>query len=133
VRNETITTRQIYNYRGISGMAIGIIVAGACIAFACYTFFTRTPSERTLRQSHLPAYEPPSVRYIPAPATKNNTPITITSPPRRNTAGRTPNNSMVSDGGLFEEIRRTGRVREQQRIVQQAGINEEAQEHTPGN
>jgi hypothetical protein len=52
VRNETITTRQIYNYGGISGMAIGIIVAGACIVFACYTCFTRTPSERTLRQSH---------------------------------------------------------------------------------
>jgi hypothetical protein len=108
VRNETITTRQIYDYGGISGMAIGIIVAGACIAFACYTCFTRTPSERTLRQSHPPAYEPPSVRYIPAPATRNNTQITITSPPRRNTAGRTPNNTMVWDSGLFEEIRRTG-------------------------
>jgi hypothetical protein len=65
VRNETITTRQIYNYGGISGMAIGIIVAGACIVFACYTCFTRTPSERTLRQSHPPGHEPPSVRYIP--------------------------------------------------------------------
>jgi hypothetical protein len=82
VRNETITTRQIYDYGGISGMAIGIIVAGACIAFACYTCFTQTPSERTLRQSHPPAYEPPSVRYIPAPTNRNNTPITITSPPR---------------------------------------------------
>jgi hypothetical protein len=37
VKNETITTPQIYNYGGISGMAIGILVAGACIAFACYT------------------------------------------------------------------------------------------------
>jgi hypothetical protein len=82
VKNETITTRQIYDYGGISGMAIGILVAGACIAFACYTCFTRTPSERTLRQSHPPAYEPPPVRYIPAPTTRNNTPITITSPPR---------------------------------------------------
>jgi hypothetical protein len=59
---------------------------------------------------HPPAYEPPSIRYIPAPSTRNDTPITITSPPRRNTAVRTPNNTMVSDGGLFEEIRRTGRV-----------------------
>jgi hypothetical protein len=79
-------------------MTIGIIVAGACIAFACYTCFTWTPSERTLRQSHPPPYEPLSVRYIPPPATRNNTPITITSPPRRNTAGRTPKNTMVSDG-----------------------------------
>jgi hypothetical protein len=71
VKNETITTRQIYNYGGISGMAIGILVAGACIALACYTCFTRTPSERTLRQSHPPAYQPPIVRYIPAPATRN--------------------------------------------------------------
>jgi hypothetical protein len=132
LKNETITTRQIYDYGGISGMAIGIIVAGAFIAFACYTCFTRTPSERTLRQSHPPAYEPPPVRYIPAPATRNNTQITITSPPRRNTAGRTPNNTMVSDGGLLEKIRMTGRVREQQRILQQAGRNAEAQEHTPG-
>jgi hypothetical protein len=130
VKNETITTQQIYDYGGISGMAIGILVAGACIAFACYTCFTRTPSERTLRQSHPPADKPPSVRYIPAP--RNNTPITITSPPRRNTAGRTPNNTMVSDGGLLEEIRRTGRVREQQRILQQAGRNAEERETTPG-
>jgi hypothetical protein len=43
VKNETITTRQIYDYKGISRMAIGIIVAGACIAFACYTCFTRMP------------------------------------------------------------------------------------------
>jgi hypothetical protein len=132
VKNETITTQQIYDYRGISGMAIGIIVAGACIAFACYTCFTRTPSERTLRQSHPPAYKPPSVRYIPPPTTRNNTPITIPSPPRRNTAGRTPNNTMVLDVGLFEEIRRTGRVREQQRILQQAERNAEAQENTLG-
>jgi hypothetical protein len=132
VKNETITTRQIYNYGGISGMAIGILVDGACIMFACYTCFTRTPSERTLRQSHPPAYKSTSVRYIPAPATRNNTPITITSPPRRNTAGRTPNNTMVSDGGLLEDIRRTGQVREQQRILQQAGRNAEEQEHTPG-
>jgi hypothetical protein len=126
VKNETITTRKIYDYGGISGMAIGIIVAGACIAFACYTCFTRTPSERTLRQSHPPAYEPP------APTTRNHPLITITSPPRRNTAVRTPSNTMVSDRGLFEEIRRTGRVREQQRILQQAGRNAEEQEHTPG-
>jgi hypothetical protein len=130
VKNEPITTGLIYDYGGISGMAIGIIVAGACIAFACYTCFTRTPSERTLRQSHPPAYKPPPVRYMPA--TRNNTQITITSPPRRNTAGRTPNNTMVSDGGLLEEIRRTGQVRDQQRILQQAGRNTEAQEHTPG-
>jgi hypothetical protein len=66
------------------------------------------------------------------PTTRNHTPITITSPPRRNTAVRTPNNTMVSDGRLFEEIRRTGRVREQQRILQQARRNAEEQEHTPG-
>jgi hypothetical protein len=111
-------------------MAIGILVAGACIAFACYTCFTRTPSERTLRQSTPPAYKPPTVRYIPA--TRSNTPIIIASPPRRNTAGRTPNNTMVSDSGLLEDIRRTGRVREQQRILQQAGRNAEEREHTPG-
>jgi hypothetical protein len=52
VKNETITTQQIYDCGGISGMAIGLIVARACIAFACYTCFTQTPSERTLRQSH---------------------------------------------------------------------------------
>jgi hypothetical protein len=108
VKNETITTQQIYDYGGISGMAIGILVAGAYIAFACYTCFTRTPSERTLRQSHPPAYKPPTIRYIPAPATRNNTPIIITSPPRRNTAGRTPNNTMVSDSRHLEDIRRTG-------------------------
>jgi hypothetical protein len=34
VKNETITTRQIYDYGGISSMAIGILVARACIAFA---------------------------------------------------------------------------------------------------
>jgi hypothetical protein len=62
VKNETIATRQIFDYGGISGMAIGILVAGACIAFACYTSFTRTPSERTLRRSHPPTYEPPTVR-----------------------------------------------------------------------
>jgi hypothetical protein len=56
VKNETITTRQIYDYGGISGMAIGILVAGACIALACYTGFTQTPSERTLRRSHPPTY-----------------------------------------------------------------------------
>jgi hypothetical protein len=132
VKNETITTRQIYYYRGISGMTIGILVAGACIAFACYTCFTRTPSERTLGQSHPPTYEPPTVRYIPAPATRNHTPIAITIPPRRNTAVRTPNNTMVTDAGLFEDIRRNGRVREQQRILQQAGRDSEEQEHTPG-
>jgi hypothetical protein len=43
VKNETITTRQIYDCEGISGMLIGILVAGACIAFACDTCFTRTP------------------------------------------------------------------------------------------
>jgi hypothetical protein len=102
VSNETITTRQIYAYGGISSMAIGIIVAGACIAFACFTCFKRTPSERTIRQSYPPAYKPPSITYIPA--TRNNTPITITSPPRRKPAGTIPNNTMVSDGGLFEEI-----------------------------
>jgi hypothetical protein len=52
VKNETITTRRILDYGGISGMAIGIIVAVACIAFDCYNCFTRTPSERSLRQSH---------------------------------------------------------------------------------
>jgi hypothetical protein len=62
VKNETIATRQIFDYGRISGMAIGILVAGACIAFACYTSFTRTPSERTLRRSHPPTYEPPTVR-----------------------------------------------------------------------
>jgi hypothetical protein len=108
VKNETITTRQIYDYGGISGMAIGILVAGACIAFACYTCFTRTPSERTLRRSHPPTYEPPTVGYIPGPAIRKNTPIAITSPPRRNTAVRTPNNTMVSDGGLLEDIGRNG-------------------------
>jgi hypothetical protein len=132
VKNETITTQQIYNYGGISVMAIGILVAGACIAFACYTCFTRTPSERTLRQSHPPTYEPPTVRYIPAPATRNHTPIAITLPPRRNTAVRTQNNTMVTDGGLFEDIRRNGHVREQQRILQEAGRDAEEQEHTPG-
>jgi hypothetical protein len=132
VKNETITTRQIYDYGGISSMTIGILVAGACIAFACYTYLTRTPSERTLRQSHPPTYESPTVRYIPAPATRNHTPIAITLPPRRNTAVRTPNNTMVKDGSLFEDIRRNGRVREQQRILQQAGRDAEEQEHTPG-
>jgi hypothetical protein len=39
---------------------------------------------------------------------------------------------MISDGGLLEDIRRTGRVREQQRILQQAGRNAEEREHTPG-
>jgi hypothetical protein len=132
VKNKTITTRQIYEYGGISGMAIGMLVAGACIAFACYTCFTRTPSERTIRRSHPPTYKPPTVRYIPGPATRNNTQITITSPPRRNTAVRTPNNTMVSDGGLLGAIRRNGRLREQQRILQQAGRDAEEQEHTPG-
>jgi hypothetical protein len=55
-----------------------------------------------------------------------------TSPQRRNNAGRTPNNTMVSESGLLEDIRRTGRGRKQQRILQQAGRNAEAQEHTPG-
>jgi hypothetical protein len=132
VKNETINTRQICDYGGISGMALGILVAGECIAFACYTCLTRTPLERTLRRSHPPTYEPPTVRYIPGPATRNNTPITITLPPRRNTAVRTPNNTMVSDGGLLEDIRRNGRIREQQRIPQQAGRDAEEQEHTPG-
>jgi hypothetical protein len=132
VKNEKITTQQIYDYGGISGMAIGILVAGACIVFACYTCFTRTPSERPLRRSHPPTYEPPTVRYIPGPPTRNNTLITITSPPRRNTAVRTTNNTMVSDGGLLEDIRRNGRVREQQRTLQQAGRDAEEQEHTPG-
>jgi hypothetical protein len=40
VKNETITTRQIYDY------------------------------------------EAPTVRYIPAPTTRKNTPITVTSPPK---------------------------------------------------
>jgi hypothetical protein len=110
VKNEMITTRQIYDYGGISGMAIGIIVAGACIAFFCYTCFTRTPLERTRRQSHPPTYEPPTVRYTPA--TRNHTPIAITLPPRRNTAVQKPNNTMVTDGGLFEDIGRNGRVRD---------------------
>jgi hypothetical protein len=99
-------------------------------AFACYTCFTRTPSERTLRQSHPPTYEPPTVRYTPA--TRTHTPIAITLPPWRNTAVRTPNNTMVMDGGLLEDIRRNGRVREQQRILQQAGRDAEELEHTPG-
>jgi hypothetical protein len=132
VKNETITTRQIYDYGGISGMALGMLVAGACIAFACYTCFTLTPSERTLRRSHPPTYKPPTVRYIPGPATRNNTPITISSPPRRNTAVRTPNNTMVSDGSLLEDIRRNGCVRGQQRILQQAGRDAEEHEHTQG-
>jgi hypothetical protein len=71
------------------------------------------------------------VRYIPGPATRNHTPIAITLTPRRNTAVRTPNNTMVSDGGLLADIRRNGRVREQQRILQQAGRDAEEQEHTP--
>jgi hypothetical protein len=74
----------------------------------------------------------PTVRYTPAPATRSHTPIAITLPPRRNTAVGTPNNIMVTDGGLFEDIRRNGRVREQQRILQQAGRDAEEQEHTPG-
>jgi hypothetical protein len=114
-------------------MAIGILVAGACIAFACYTCFTRTPSERTLRQSNPPTYEPPTVRYTPATATRNHTPIAITIPPRRNTAVRTPNSTMVTDGGLFEDIRRYRRVREQKGILQQAGKDTEELEHPPGN
>jgi hypothetical protein len=57
VKNETITTQQIFDYGGISGMAIGILVAWA---FACYTCFTRTPSERTLRRSHPSTYKPPT-------------------------------------------------------------------------
>jgi hypothetical protein len=130
VKNETITTRQIYDYGGISGMAVGIVVAGACIAFVCYTCFTRTPLERTLRQSHPPTYKPATVRYTPA--TRNHAPIAITLPPRRNTAVRTQNNTMVTDGGLFKDIRRNGCVREQQRILQQAGRDAEELEHTPG-
>jgi hypothetical protein len=120
VKNETITTRQIFHYGGIRRMAIGILVAGACItfAFAYYTCFTRTPSERTLRRSQPPTYKPPTVRYTPAPATSNHTPIAINLPPRRNTSVRTPNNTMVTDGGLFEDIRRNGCVRDQQRILQ---------------
>jgi hypothetical protein len=132
LKNETITTRKILDYGGISGMAIEILVAGACIAFACYTCFTRTPSEKTLRRSHPHTYTPPTVRYTPATATRNHTPIAINLPPRRNTSVRTLNNTMVTDRGLLEDIRRNGRVREQQRMLQQAGRNAEEQEHTPG-
>jgi hypothetical protein len=98
VKNETITTRQIFDYGGISGMAIGILVAGACIAFACYTCFTRTPLERKLRRSYPHTYTPPTVRYTPAPATRNNTPITINLPPMRNTLVLTPNSSSKAFG-----------------------------------
>jgi hypothetical protein len=84
VKNATITTQRILDYRGISSMAIGILVAGACIAFACYTCFTRTPSERTLRRSHPHIYTPPTIRYTPARATKSHPPIAINLPPRRN-------------------------------------------------
>jgi hypothetical protein len=37
---------------------------------------------------------------------------------------------MVSESGLLEDIRRTGRGRKQQRILQQAGRNAESQIHT---
>jgi hypothetical protein len=47
--------------------------------------------------------------------------------PTGNTATRTPNYTMVSDDRLREDVRRTGRVRKQQRILQQAGRNAEAQ------
>jgi hypothetical protein len=49
-----------------------------------------------------------------------------------NTTTRTPNNTIVSDDRPREDMRRTGRVMKQQRILQQAGRNAEAQEHTPG-
>jgi hypothetical protein len=97
-------------------MAIGILEAGACIAFAGYTCFTRAPSERTLRRSHPHTYTPPTIRNTPATATKSHPPIAINLPPRRNNSIQTPNNTMVTDGGLLEDIRRNGRVREQQRI-----------------
>jgi hypothetical protein len=132
LENETITTRKILDYGGISGTAIGILVAGACITFACYICFTRTPSQRTLRRSYPHTYTPQTVRYTPATATRNHTPIAINLPPRRNTSVWTPNNTMVTDGGLLEDIRRNGHVREQQKILQQAGRNAEEQEHTPG-
>jgi hypothetical protein len=53
-------------------------------------------------------------------------------PPRGNNSIRTPNTTMVTDGGLLEDIRRDGHVREQQRILQQAGRNAEEPAHTPG-
>jgi hypothetical protein len=96
-KNVMITTRKILNYRGISGMGIGILVAGACIAFACYTCFTRMPSERTLRRSHPHPPRQPAIRYTPATATKSQPAIAINlnqrqqargnqerEPPRRN-------------------------------------------------
>jgi hypothetical protein len=52
--------------------------------------------------------------------------------PTGNTATITPTNTMVTDDRLREDMRRTGRVRKQQRILQQARRNAEAQEHTPG-
>jgi hypothetical protein len=145
IKNETITTQKILNYGGISGMGIGILVASACIAFACYTCFTRTPSKRTLRRSQPHPHPQPAIRYTPAMATKSQPSIAINlnqpqqargnlerEPPRRNNSIRTPNNTMVTDGGLLEDIRRDGRVREQQRILQQAGRNTEKLAHTPG-
>jgi hypothetical protein len=39
---------------------------------------------------------------------------------------------MVTDGGLLEDIRRNGRVREQQRILQQSGRGAEELAHTSG-
>jgi hypothetical protein len=71
VRNETITTQKILDYGGISGMVIGIIVALACITFGCYTCFTRTPSERSLRRSHPHTTTQAAMRYTPATAIKN--------------------------------------------------------------
>jgi hypothetical protein len=67
------------------------------------------------------------------PHTRNNKHTNQnTSPQRRNTAGRTPNNTIGSESGLLEDIRRTGRGRKQQKVLQQAVRNAEAQEHTPG-
>jgi hypothetical protein len=49
VKKETITTRRIFDYGGLGGMGVGIIITFAIITFVCYTCFTRTPSERSLR------------------------------------------------------------------------------------
>jgi hypothetical protein len=145
VKNETITTRKILDYGGISGMVIGIIVAGACITFGCYTCFTRTPSERSLRRSHPPTQTQAAIRYTPVTAAKNqpNIAINLNQPqqaksnqereaPRQNDSIRRPNTTMVTDGGLLEDIRRDGFLREQQRMLQQAGRNAEDLARTRG-
>jgi hypothetical protein len=69
IRNKTITTWKILDYRGIGSMVIGVIVALAFIAFGC--FYKDAIGEVT--QRHPPTHHPSSNQVHRTNGNRNST------------------------------------------------------------